>query len=509
MLTTTTPLMPLTPRHYQIDGIEYLTTPNVFQSKTAYEEASQPNTMGPLFASLISSKPTLCRHILSDAPGAGKTPQSIWASLELLKQADATTPSTKHSVMILAPAHLAKQWFDYMCEHWPEYHTVWLEGSKAQRTKEANYKATFYIMSVQSLRQQHYMDLLLSLYEQQHVLVTIVDESHYVKNPDAVTSHNVQKLTKPEQCPHVILLTATPIVREANDLYWQLHIVDPFVFHRYDIFLNKYCWFNYGSWGYTDVMLHKGASDSLKQWLWGRSYLDIGLELPPLIDYVHPIPLSAARSKAYNDMRNYWYIQLKEEGVSANSSMEAMHMLRHITACPEKAQPLTEYMQDDPGPYLVACFYRASASFLASAIKAANPTFEVTVITGETPADLRRELAIKSSQTKTSVIVATIPSISEGVDLSHCNTVYFFEEDWTPGKHYQFLSRVRRHRENSAGLGVTITEDNHLLVDQDPNDRPIIVRYFHADRTIDQRIHAVRDNRAANAKDIIKLELAL
>lgn len=477
----------LTPRHYQLEGIEYCTTPNV---------RLKPDDLIP----------TLCRHILSDAPGAGKTPQSIWSSLELLK----TRPKDDESVMILAPAHLCKQWFDYLCEHFKEHRVVWLEGSKGQRTREAAQPATFYIMSIQSLRFEHYYDLLVQLYIKQRVQVTIIDESHYVKNPDAITSKRVRTLTRPEFCPHVILLSATPIVREANDLYMQLRICDPHTFHRQDVFMNTYCWFNYGSWGYTDVMLRKGAAEQLKPWMWGRTYKDIGLELPPVIQYTELATLTQPRRKAYDDMRNYWYIQLSTEGVTANSSMEAMHMLRHLTACPEKAAPLTQYMQDDPGPYLVACFYRASASFLANQIRQSNPSLTVTIITGETPATERRELVIAASKQPSSVVVATIPSISEGVDLSHCNTVYFFEEDYTPGKMYQFLSRVRRHRNETPDSGaVVITEDNKLHLEPSENERPIIVRYFHAEKTIDQRIHAVQSNRAANAKDIIKLELGV
>lgn len=495
----------LTPRHYQLEGIEYCTTPNV---------CLKPDDLIP----------TLCRHILSDAPGAGKTPQSIWSSLELL-----VTYSKNGSVMILAPAHLCKQWFDYLCEHFKEHRVVWLEGSKGQRTREAAQPATFYIMSIQSLRFEHYYDLLVQLYIKQRVQVTIIDESHYVKNPDAITSKRVRTLTRPEFCPHVILLSATPIVREANDLYMQLRICDPHTFHRQDVFMNTYCWFNYGSWGYTDVMLRKGAAEQLRPWMWGRTYAQIGLELPPVIQYTELATLTHPRRKAYDDMRNYWYIQLSTEGVTANSSMEAMHMLRHLTACPEKAAPLTQYMQDDPGPYLVACFYRASASFLANQIRQAHSNLTVTVITGETPATERRELVIAASKQPNSVVVATIPSISEGVDLSHCNTVYFFEEDYTPGRMYQFLSRVRRHRDNtminfnmekpspeleewrkSRGLPTGSPVVGSISsIDKDPNERPIIVRYFHADKTIDQRIHAVQSNRAANAKDIIKLELGV
>lgn len=479
----------LTPRHYQLEGIKYLTTPNVLANDT----------------DLV---PTLCRHILSDAPGAGKTAQAIWAAIDLMdREKQRALRMQDQACLVLAPAHLTKQWFNYFCEHFSDHKVVWLEGPLAKRQREAKYKAKFYIMSVQSLRHKHYADLLADVIQAHHIVCTIIDESHYCKNPDATTSKFARSLTAPAKCPHVILLTATPIMREANDLYMQLRICDPITFHRQDIFMNTYCWFNYGSWGYTDVTLRKGALDKLRPWLWGRTYKDIGLELPPIIQYTHTPSLSQQRWQAYSDMRNYWYIQLAEEGVTANSSMEAMHMLRHLTACPEKAEPLTEYMQDDPGPYLIACSYRASANFLAGQIRAAHPTSEVTVITGEVPADDRRELAIRASQTHNSVLVVTIPSISEGVDLSHCNTVYCFEEEWTPGRMHQFLSRVRRHR-NDTGA-VTITEDNHLRIEESANERPIIVRYFHAEKTIDQRIHAVQSNRAANAKDVIKLELGL
>lgn len=492
----------LTPRHYQLEGIEYLTTPNVHANVVEHD---------------LHHTPTLCRHILSDAPGAGKTPQSVWASLELL--AKPTAPANA-SVFIFAPAHLCKQWFDYLCEHWPEHRTVWLEGTQAKRAKDSLLQAKFYIMSTQSMRHKHYVELATQVFIKRHVHVTILDESHYCKNPDAVSSKAIRTITRPEFCPHVMLLTATPIMREADDLYMQLRICDPWQFHRQDIFMNTYCWFSYGAWKYTDVVLRKGALEALKPWLWGRTYKDIGLELPPIIPVTDKerttiVDLSKDRMQAYNDLKDYWYIKLTEEGMSANSPMECMHMLRHITACDDKSSPLSDYMQDDPGPFLVACFYRASTKVLANYIHTHHPHLQVTIIDGSIDADERRELALRSSKSSQSVLVCTIPSIKEGVDLSHCNTVYFYEEDYTPGSMHQFLSRVQRHRNEPAqGYTVDITPSDDggfgkLHVPTNPNSHPIIVRYFHAARTIDQRVHAVQSNRAVNAKDLIKLELAL
>lgn len=506
--------MTLTPRHYQLEGIEYLTTPNVCPNVVEHD---------------LHHTPTLCRHILSDAPGAGKTPQSIWAALAILsgepgRGKSLPTPPANASVFIFAPAHLCKQWFDYLCEHWPEHRTVWLEGTQATRQRDSLIKAKFYIMSTQSMRHKHYVELATQVFIKQLVYVCILDESHYCKNPDAMSSKAIRTITRPEFCPHVICLTATPIMREADDLYMQLRICDPWSFHRQDIFMNTYCWFSYGNWKYTDVVLRKGALDKLRPWLWGRTYKDIGLELPPITpttdkERVVSTELQPARRKGYDDLKAYWYIQLQsdEQGLSVNSAMECMHMLRHITACDEKAEPLSTYMSDDPGPYLVACFYRASARNLATYLSKHHPHMQVTVIDGSIDADERRELALKSSRSNNSVLVCTIPSIKEGVDLSHCNTVYFYEEDYTPGSMHQFLSRVQRHRNTpEGGYTIDITPDTDgnslagkLHVPTNPNSHPIVVRYFHANKTIDQRVHAVQSNRAVNAKDLIKLELAL
>lgn len=490
--------MTLTPRQYQLEGIDYLTTPNVVTTKIDFD---------------LGKQPSCARHILSDAPGAGKTPQAIWAALKLLAEGQ--------SCFIFAPAHLCPQWFQYFKDHFPEHEAVWLEGPASRRAKDATVKAKFYIMSIQSMRHKHYIELATQVFLKQHVRVAIIDESHYVKNPDAVSARSIRQLTRPEFCPHVILLSATPIVREADDLYMQLRICDPHTFHRQDIFMNTYCWFSYGAWKYTDVMLRKGAKDALKPWLWGRTYGEIGLELPPVIPNRDEerqvlVQLNSHDRKVYDDMKYYWQAQFstsyspdgEKQGLTVNSAMEAMHMLRHLTARDDKCAELSSYLTDDPGPYLIACAYRLSAQVLRTYIEKHHPDLQVKVIDGSIAADDRRQIAISSSQSSTSVIIATIASISEGVDLSHCNTVYTFEEDYTPGKMHQFLSRVRRHRQ-AQDTSVTITEDRQLVLEKDRNFVPIIMRHFICERTIDQRVHAVQSARSVNAKDIIKLELAL
>lgn len=500
--------MPHTPRNYQVVGITWLTEPNVDstwrQPIGAYNHVHDPaHTHDSLYT------PDLVRKILADAPGAGKTIQSSEAACSLT--------SNNQSVLVITPAHLVEQWFKDLSNQYPDAPIVSIDGPKQKRLKQLKYKAKFIICPLQSLRRQDFVDALAQCVILNHVQVCIIDESHYVKARDSKQSKAVQQLVRPDFIPHVIMLSATPISREADDLFQQMRILDPHVNSNFDKWLNEYCWYTYTQFGPQQVSLKHKKADQLSHWMMGRTYEQIGLELPPLIDTEHDVNLLPQRRKVYDDLHAYWVAQVEEVGtLHADSAMEVMHTLRHITASPEKLALLQSYLDTDPGPYLIGCWYRASAHEVVNSIKASHPHLNPVAITGEIqPATARIALA-KSLNNPNDVIVATIPSISEGVDLSHCNTLYYYEQDWTPGKMHQFESRTHRHRDNTnTPDDLTIQEPTKpgefstIHIPQDPNERPIILRYLHVAKSIDKHVHAVRNNRAVNIKDIIKAELGV
>lgn len=515
---TTTPSISnkLVPRNYQVAGINWLCELNVPYSST---------------------DPTLtyARHLLTDAPGSGKTFQASEAAIKLSDITMAQNPTRyihgyRYCTAVICPAHLVKQWYDFLVAQYPHLHIVSINGSD-QKTKWTDLKLTgidFLIISVQSLRKKPFLDACIQAFTRNHVLTTIIDESHYIKNNTSLQSENVRYLTRPDFCSNVILLTATPIVREADDLYSQFRTINPYKpeFHSQARFLSTYCYATYSSWGPSNVTLRKGSITYLAPYMMGRNYHEIGLELPPIIPPLNSpsaivaTPLPSSIRKIYDDMKTFWaHAMVNPDGtqtpvLTADNAMKVMHLLRALTNCTEKRQSLITYLADDPGPYLIGCFYRRSVSTLCADLRQAG--YNPIEITGDVPADIRPTVA-KSAHNPKDVVVATMPSISEGVDLSHLNTVYFYEEDFTPGKMYQFMSRVRRHREPTITLDTTTTTTNKPTLDNpfadqslhitDPNQTPVICRYFHALKTIDERIHAVQSNRAVSIKDIIKVEL--
>lgn len=69
--------------------------------------------------------------------------------------------------------------------------------------------------------------------------IAILDEAHYLKNPDAKRTENLMPLIK--KCKRTILLTGTPAFAKPKELYTLLHIIRPDVFTHFREFGYRYC----------------------------------------------------------------------------------------------------------------------------------------------------------------------------------------------------------------------------------------------------------------------------
>lgn len=458
--------------------------------------------------------------IISHSPGLGK-------SIIATEAAVLNTPPTWR-IVVFTSALLTEQWYDFIRAQYP-FDTVSLigAGSKVARIQalRAVPHARWYIFNYEIVRGNDYFELLKQL----PIYTLILDESHHVKNrPQRKIAPDRSLTYTPLQSKRIFeigqlstvraryLLTATPIVREADDLFWQLHILDPLKFASYDNFLRDYCYANWTSYGPADIVLNKAAERLLRAtYIHGYSYEDVGMYLPPLISDVLPVPMEPELKTKYNELRDFWRTEFRsgdpDSRFTIDNAMAAMHSLRHMTALSSaKLAALLDKFDNTPGPHIIFCHYKDSAKRVAAAIAAHQRTHQdvsgmfsedpttshhvphapkpPALITGGVPPDDRSSVA-KSSD----VVVATINSLTEGVDLSRAKTVLFFEEDFTPGRMYQALSRVRRtdHRP-----------------DDDAAHHVVLCYYICAAHTIDATIHKKQTGRATSIKDILSVELS-
>jgi hypothetical protein len=148
-----------------------------------------------------------------------------------------------------------------------------------------------------------------------------------------------------------------------------------------------------------------------------------------------------------------------------------------------KIAEIPAILEDNPGPAVVFTWYRESADVCAEELKSRfSKAGDPVVVKGDVDADQRGPIA-KEAIAKGGIVVATMASLGEGVDLSAAKTCIFLEEDYVPGRHYQVLHRIQRW-----------TTDR----------RPVIAHYLRCRGTVDAIVHRAVTTRRGDTQQILK-----
>lgn len=415
------------------------------------------------------------RAILGDAPGLGKTFQAIEA---------ATLPAC-----ITAPLSLIDQWRDFIEEQYP-HHSVHVAAYGDIIKRDAAFKAfeadpnqqKWLLVNHDTFRTYYLPD----------VQTLIADEFHHFRNREAKRSIGLRRYA--ERVPIVYGLTATPIFKDVGDLFHLLHILDPKRWKSYWNFIQTYAVVDSSAWGARIVRAKspKRLEEDSAEYMLARTYNDVHMFLPERIDKHITMKLKDDDLARYNKLKDYYRLELEEAQEDGSTSQlffnagAVLHALRKLTVTKEKIEAVRQIVDDTPGdaPILVFCWYRDTAETLSRALDGAK-------ITGEIAPSDRRDLA--HGMTGQRVRIATMESLSEGVDMSDCRTVIFVESTYVPGQLYQALSRVVRHR---------------TTVD-DTND-PVIIYHVRYTNSVDQVVYTTSKDRASgNAMSVLKEAIGL
>ena len=384
------------------------------------------------------------RAILGDAPGLGKT----------LQAAIAVHPP----VLVVAPTYLTTQWADFISQQFPLDSVALANGTQLSRLRALSACAKWTIVNTEMLR----------TYDMpRHTTSVIFDEAHHLRGRTAQQAKAAVEVARFKE--QVFLLTATPIIRECDDLYMLLRIINPYKFKSYWGFVQQFCKIDRTPWADKVVgcVNPEALSNLLSQYMIQRSYKEVGMQLPAMIEQLVRIKFKPDRLSEYQNVKNeYRYLN-----ITLDSAIQVLQVLRHLTICREKIDTTVSLIQDINVPTVIYTWYKESARILAMELKA-------DLVTGDMTPNERVKVARNSK-----LVVATIASMSEGVDLSHMRAVVFFEEDWTPGVMYQALSRVRRHSQNPE---------------------TVLVYYITMHGSVDESIHKMITRRVSSTKEILK-----
>lgn len=445
------------------------------------------------------------RAMLTDAPGLGKTPQAVLAS--------------EVPVIVVAPTYLTQQWGTWLREHFPKRKVVVAKGLRQEKVEDLLTPADFLIINKEMLRT--HLNEVLVVAEKFRYKTVIFDESHHLRNGGARHSRGAVQLAALKNITRCYLLTATPIWKEVDDLYNQLRVLHPDLFKSYAQFVNTWCITDSDRFGVKVYGIKKEMLQPLNEMMdiirLGRTYDEAKRDLPPIIDNILTVEFTPNERKRYDEAVTHYRLRLEagDEDLFMRSYMEVMHTLRNLTAF-EKIDPIIEAIEDNKalhnGKYVVFAWYRDIAERIAARIP------DAILVTGDIKPDERQRLSKLQRP-----IVATIPSLSEGVDMSWARMVIYAEEHWPPGSQVQSLMRVRRERLTSAELlkraphkygdayekAFPYTLEAEAQARQQLNADPILVYCVHVKDSIDELIHATSRRRAASVKEVLKEALGI
>lgn len=456
---------------------------------------------------LLESEP---RKLIMHEPGLGKTEIS-------------TLACEKHlPCLVLTKGHLIKQWAMHLQEEYPDARIVMIQGTpeekqaallsgadwivanyevlrKVPKSREAETRRMWNPSLEIKPRRRTYKELneddltaagvgkrkvIKNTYKAPKVKSLVIDESHNLRGRNSEANRGARQIAAGAE--KVLLLSATPIWREPDDLFGQLRILFPDRFSSYWSFVSSYCNVKETPWGSVVT----GAKEDrlkflLKKYAIRRSYgdPDVNRVLPDVIPkFLRPELTPPSRRKYDRLIDGYRVARTahRAHGFQETGAGAKIHELRAIVR--EDKQVLgsikdlinTDFTPDQlKSGFVIFTWYRESARRLSEELG-------LTYLTGEhNVAQREAKMALSGGQ-----FIANIACLTEGVDLSYMRTVIFYEQDYLPGRMDQALKRVQRWRKV-------------------PSDDPVLVYYVVPQDTVYEHIYDVCTRRGATSEELL------
>lgn len=381
--------------------------------------------------------------ILADDMGTGKTIATI-----------AAVEAADERALVVCPANVLYNWKAEVERFTDEEACLYHQG-RLMGPREARFVITTY-------------DALQRLGALEDELprrpVLVLDEAHYVRNPDTLRSQLVRALPQRRR----ILLTGTPLVNTIEDYYELLRqvepdrwgsrsqfrdtwLVDPGLFHRYAQVRNA-----------TATLLQRAAKDVLLR----RRKDEVLRDLPPRTVMVNHHELPPEQRVAYSQLEERAEATIREAAAKGNelAVFAAIHALRQhlanarVPAVLERVRELLEAGER----VVVYAHYLEPLHVLARELAP-----EAAVIEGATPPKERQAIATNlGKEGGPRVLLAQMEAGGVGLNFTAARHVLFVHFGWTPAVHAQAMDRVHR-------IG---------------QDRPVLVEFFVTPATIDERM---------------------
>lgn len=441
------------------------------------------------------------RSILADEPGMGKTFPAIAAGNEV---------SPDKRKLVIAPPYLLEQWVEAITQYDPSTpRYVVHRNSEPVPPEYTGWVIVNYHMFMDAGIKKH-PELLAYPWG-----VVVADEAHRLRGRRSQWTKNAIRLN----AEHFWMLTGTPIVNNPGDLFPLLRIIDRRKFSSYWKFVGTWCLTDVTPWATVvkgvNPDLETSFSEMLDKYMLRRTYqtaideefartgeIPVWTDIP--METNHTFPMPPAMKKAHDTARREWFIEHPDldDPVAIKSGGALVAKLRQLTAGfvvkdgavvgtlkeNPKLSIISEYLSDHENePTIVFCWFRDTCSMIAEHIKETTdrPVFEIR---GGLSQVERNQRVADWKASPNGIIVATLASLTEGVNLQHSSFMIFAEQDYLPSTIQQAIARSRRAGQTKRVRVVNVLADksidtavNRTLKTRDKNIKRALLENIQAD----------------------------
>ncbi|TRZ65696.1 MAG: DEAD/DEAH box helicase [Comamonadaceae bacterium] len=353
------------------------------------------------------------RGILADDMGLGKTYQAISAARRLIRSGRVDWG------LIVAPKSLLINWLNEFKKWAPEIKVSAVSRSDIDKNggwlKLIN-SNHLVITTYESLRG----DISEILSNPPDLI--IADEAHRLRKRDSLTFQSFRNI----HSKYLWALTGTPLERSSEDLVVLMSLIEPRQFSM------------------NDLSIHRSSLQArARPYFLRRMKLDVLSELPPVIERVEAIELSAGQRKNYDlTLRNNTFLnhlaqfsKLREicdyDDISKESSKidRIIDLVLNICVSREK----------------VVIFSYTLKPLMIISERLQNQNIEFQMLVGAQTIDERvRVIDAFKNKSECSVLLASTKVAAEGFTFTEANNVIFVNKWWNPSSNSQARDRLVR-----------------------------------------------------------------
>lgn len=383
---------------------------------------------------------------LADDMGLGKTLQAICFLAHRLEQ----FPGMKHLVM--CPASLVYNWRQEFAKFAPGLRLCMFYGNGRNNNDLLKDNYDVVITSLGTLRSD------IDHFENIPFCVAVVDESHHIKNPQALTTRAVGRIRAITR----VALSGTPVMNNTFDLYSQLNFVVPGMFGNREFFKRVYADPIDRD---RDPVKIKLLQKLTAPFILRRTKEQVAPDLPEKTELVLWCDMGMQQRDQYDEVRDQIrssiFLEIARDGFERSklSIIQGIMKLRQVCNSPlllpnedyfcedsVKTEVLMDELHNNLKGHKVLVFSQFSKMLNLLAKQLEVQQLDFFHFDGQTPPKRRMEMVnlFQEENNPVNIFLISLMAGNMGINLTAADYVILFDPWWNTAIQQQAIDRTHR-----------------------------------------------------------------